>query len=311
MIKKITNSTHVEGYLYESKLERKVTGETAKNPNTEYINGTLSVATDDELLNVVSVHFSYVAEYTSKGKPNATYNILSNIVDGKIGTVMADGKENAGKVRIDSSINLNEWYDNRTPGCPLVSVKRNEGGFVHTTQELCDPKARATFHTDMIITGISRMDADPDRELPERGILRGFILGYKNALLPVEYTVLSSQAIDYFESLEATQRNPVFTRVQGKQVSKTIIKRIEEESAFGEAIVKEVRNSQRDFVVDWAQSSPYGWDTEDSILATEYAEMLANREIYLAEIKQRQDEYQANKNNAITQIASSKGEYKF
>lgn len=53
MAKKFINQTHCEGYVYESNLELKVSGPNSKNPGTEFINGTLSVATDDELLNVI------------------------------------------------------------------------------------------------------------------------------------------------------------------------------------------------------------------------------------------------------------------
>jgi len=53
MKKKLINETHIEGYLYEHSLERKVTGDTSKNPGTEYIRGSISVATDNALTNIV------------------------------------------------------------------------------------------------------------------------------------------------------------------------------------------------------------------------------------------------------------------
>ena len=53
MAKKLANSTHIEGYLYEHKLEKRVTGPNSKNPGTEYISGTISIATDDDMLNIV------------------------------------------------------------------------------------------------------------------------------------------------------------------------------------------------------------------------------------------------------------------
>ena len=53
MKKTFTHAPHIEGYIYEHKREEKVSGETSKNPGTPFISGTLSIATDDELLNVV------------------------------------------------------------------------------------------------------------------------------------------------------------------------------------------------------------------------------------------------------------------
>jgi hypothetical protein len=312
MKKNFFNSTRVEGYVYESKLESKVTGENSKHPGTEFISGILSVATDDDLLNVVQVHFTYVTETTGKGKPNATYSALKAIIDGKVGTVMANGKENAGKVRIDSAIGLNEFYSDRNGSEELVSVKRNEGGFVHPTQELNDVNQRSTFDADMLITGAIRFEADEERELPERMTVKGCIFDFRGALLPVDFTALNSKAMDYFESLEPSQRKPVFTRVKGQQVSKTIVRKITEESAFGEASVREVRNSQRDFVITWAQPEPYEWDDESTLTAAELTQKISEREIYLADTKRRRDEYQASKGNAFSSVAApAKGEYKF
>lgn len=320
MKKVMNNNAHIEGYLYEHNLEKKVSGPNSKNPNTEYICGTISVATDDEMLNVVQVHFSYVTATTKQSKPNTTFNILQSIIDGKLGSVMEHGKENACKLRIDTAISLNEWYDTRNDN-QLISVKRNEGGFVHQTSELCDESQRATFDVDMVITGVKRVEADPEKEVPEKVVVKGYIFNFRKAVLPVEFSVYEpyapAAALDYFENLGATGKSPVFTRVQGKQISQTVVRKKEEESAFGGTIVKETRSSQRDFVISWAAVEPYEWDSEDGILASELSDALAQREVDLADVKKRQDEYQASKNNALAKAnaaaasAPAKGDYDF
>ena len=76
MKKKMENQTHIEGLLYEHKLEKRVTGENSKNPGTTYINGTLDIATDDAITNIVSIHFTYVTPTTKTGNANATFNTL-------------------------------------------------------------------------------------------------------------------------------------------------------------------------------------------------------------------------------------------
>lgn len=317
MKKKINNSTHLEGYVYEHKLENKVTGENSKNPGTNFISGTLSIATDDEMLNVVQVHFTYVTATTSKGKANQTYGTLQNIIDGKIGNVMEHGAENAGLVRIDSALDLNEWYDTRDPSHPLVSLKRNEGGFVHVIQkkELADEGSRATFDVDMLITSVARIERDDDSEGPEKARVKGCVFNYRGAILPVDFTV-PEYGIDYFESLDASPSNPVFTEVKGIQVSKTVSREVREESAFGKASVKIVRSSQREWEINWARPDTYEWDSEATILASELTEKMAEREVYLAELKKRQDEFQASRNNAIPAssspvTAAAKKEYNF
>lgn len=299
-MKKMINQTHIEGYVYEHKLELRVSGPNSKNPGTEFINGTLSIATDDELTNVIPIHYSYVTEMTANKKPNATFTLLKSIIDGKIGSVMENGKENAGKIRFDSAIDLNEWFDTRTEGNPLVSQKRNEGGFAHQTSELCKPEDRATFNTDILITNTRRVEANEERGLPEKVIVKGYIFNFRGDILPVEFSVISpAGALDYFENIGATEKTPVFTRVHGKQVSQTVVRTIEEEGAWGDTLVKEVKNSYRDFVITWADKHGYAWDDEETLLASELAEKMAKRELYLADVKKRQDEYQANKNNAL------------
>lgn len=303
-MRKTINQTHVEGYIYEHTLEKKVTGPNSKNPGTEFISGYLNIATDDEMTNIVRVHFTYVTAVTAKGGANATYNVLNSIIEGKIGNAMEHGKENAGKIRVDSAVGLNEWYTNDNT---LVSVKINEGGFVHQTAEFVNQGA--TFDTDMLITKVRRVEADPDKNLPEKVVLTGYVFDFRQALLPVEYSVYApiapDAALDYFENLGATEKTPVFTHVKGAQISQTVVRTIEEESAFGKPSVKEVRSSQRDFVVNWASPETYEWDAEESILASELATKIQEREVYLADMKKRRDEYEASRGNAIAPTATT------
>jgi hypothetical protein len=52
---------------------------------------------------------------------------------------------------------------------------------------------------------------------------------------------------------------------------------------------------------------PYEWDTEESITAAEYKEMLQAREVTVAEIKQRQDEYNASRAQTQAPAAATGG----
>jgi hypothetical protein len=258
--------------------------------------GTVSLATDDAQVNVVPVHFTYVTATTAKGGANATFGVLKDIIDGKLASVMAAGADNAAKLRIDSAIGLNEFYTERNGKEELVSAKRNEGGFVHTCAQLAeDEKTRNTFEVDMVITGVKRIDADEEKKTPEKCIVKGAIFDFRKSLMPVEFSVLNENAMAYFEGLEASSKNPVFTKVKGRQVSETITRTITEESAFGEASVREVKSSRKDFVITWAQKEPYVWDDEETITAAEMTDAMSARQTYLATVKQRQDEYKASK----------------
>lgn len=304
-MQKMKNNVHLEGWVYESKLELKVTGAQAKTPGVEFISGVLNVATDNEKLNIVPVHFTYVTAVTAQGKPNATFNTLKAIIDGKIGTVMSG---NPGFVRIDTALDLNEFYSNRNGAEELVSARRNEGGFVHSiteTELIADENKRATFEVDMVITKATHFEANEEKNTPEYLNLFGYIFNFRGAPLPYDFSVYHPGAISYFEGLEISGKNPVFTKLRGIEVNQTVVRTYEEESAFGDPSVREVKSSHRDFVVNWAAAEPYVWDDAETITAAELSEALAKREIALADIKKRQDEYRASKGSAIPAAAAT------
>ena len=312
MKKTMINQTHIEGVLYEHNLEAKVSGEASKNPGTPFITGTISIATDDAMTNIVPIHFSYVTATFGSGKPNDTYTTLSNIVNGTFGTYMKDGADKAVKLRVDSALGLNEFYTERNGKEELVSAKRNEGGFVHKVDALDeDEKVRNTFKADMVITCVTHMDGDDEKGLPEKCVVKGAIFDFRKSLMPVEFSATNPNAMRYFEGLEASQKNPVFTCVWGRQVSETIVKQIRTESAFGEDEVREVKNTRRDFVITGASKEPYLWDDESSITAAELNEAIQKREVDLAAMKKRQDEYKASKNRTAPAAAPAQGGFNF
>jgi hypothetical protein len=225
MKKTMINQTHIEGVLYEHNLEAKVSGDTSKNPGTPFITGTISIATDDAMTNIVPIHFTYVTATFGSGKPNDTYTTLNNIVNGTFGTYMKDGADKAVKLRVDSAIGLNEFYTDRNGKEELVSAKRNEGGFVHKVDALDeDEKVRNTFKTDMIINCVTHVEGDPEKGTTDKVVVKGAIFDFRKSLLPVEFSATNVNAMRYFENLGVSQREPVFTCVWGRQVSETIVR---------------------------------------------------------------------------------------
>ena len=309
MAKKMINQTHIEGALYQHDLTLKVTGENSKNPGTEFISGTIEIATDDAGINIVPVHFTYVTATTSKGTANATFNVLKNIIDRVYKTVMTDGAENATMLRIDSAIGLNEFYDRNDQ---FVSVKRNEGGFVHVTSTIAeDERTRNTFDCDIIINNVTHVEGDEDKGTTDKAVVKGVIFNFRNDVMPVEFSAINPKAIDYFEGLGASNSNPIFTRIKGRQISESIVRRVEEESAFGEPSIKEYKSTKKDFVITWAMPEPYIWDDDSTITARELTEALAAREITLAEIKKRNDEYKASQGKTPANTAPAPGVFNF
>ena len=285
----------------------KVTGEKSKNPGVQFINGTIDIATNDEMTNIVTVHFSYVTPtYTRSGSPNATFNTLQNIINGVTCNVIEHGIDRAAKVKIDSQLGLNEFWSTRNnPEGEVVSQMRNEGGFLHVVQTIAVSEGmRDTFKVDMVMTSTRRIEADETRGREEKVEIKGYVFDFRNALLPVTFYVYG-KGMDYFESFEASPKQPVFMNVNGHQVSKTVTTiQQAEKSGWGETFAQEVTSTQREFVITGGLD-PYDWDDEGTIMAQEYKEALQNREVTIAEIRSRQEEYEASKAQTQTAFANN------
>ena len=200
------------------------------------------------------------------------------------------------KVRIDTALGLNDFYTNRNGEETLVSAKRCDGGFVHKTNTF--GAERNKFEFDMLINDTRVVEADEEKHIDEDYlVVKGCVFNFRNDMLPVELIVKSKGGMQYFQSLDASKTNLVFTKVWGSIKSETIISRVEEESAFGEPQVKEYSRSKKEWIVNGAAKETYEvGDAENGITTDEIKEALDKRNIYLADVKKRQDEYQASKN---------------
>lgn len=300
-MKKIINKAHVEGKLYEVNLEEKVSQKTQMT----FIRGKVAVQTDEEGLNVVTVDYNYVPTHFKSGKENKTYKVLRQLMSsGK--SVTKNPDEVATLVKLSPSISLNEFYIDEDGSDKLVSHMTPEGGFADIVNTLStDPNDRATFELDMVITSVFMVDGDPDTDTKDKLVLKGATFNFRDEMLPIEVAVTSDQGMKYFEGLEISANNPVFTKVWGKIVNETLITQITEESAFGEPTVKEVKKTKRGYIVTGTSKVPYEFDDESTMTAAELQEHVANREVSLVEKLQSQKEYQANKNAGITTGAAT------
>ena len=294
MKKNLTNSEFIEGRLYQHNLTLKtVKNEQSANFGKEFISGTIDIATDEEGLNVIPIHFTYVTEITNSGKTNATFTNLKNIINGAR-TWMTDGKDMALRVRCNTSLGLNDFYNQNDE---LVSAKRNEGGFVSTVKDLVPEDERNTFKFDMVITSVTRVEANPEAGIDsDFDRIKGAVFDFRKSLLPVELVCKREDGMDYFESLDASPSNPVFTEVRGNIVSNTVERKIEEESAFGSATVRTVTRTVKEWVVTGSRPTEYEFGLEDTLTAEELKKMMADREVYLAGIKKQRDDYMASRN---------------
>lgn len=290
MKKKFINTVYVEGYLYEHDLTiKKVMKEDSENYGKNFITGSISIATDDKLMNIVQVVFRYVApEYK-------TFTILSDIISGKLGTVLDCGKESATKMAVVSNIAVNDWY--REDGT-LVSGKRNEGGFINIIKGdfTKSEDERNTFKADMLITKVTELEANEEKGYEEKVTIDGYIFNYRNDILPVSFRVKNAAAIKYFNSLDISPKNPMFTQVWGNIESQVVVKKTVTESAFGDDLVEERESSYKEYVLKSKSKEDYLFNDETTITDDELKAALSAREQMLAEIKQRNEEYKKTKN---------------
>ena len=294
-MRKPQNSERIEGRIYQHDLTvKQVQNKDSQNFGKDFISGNIEVATDEEMLNVIKVHFTYVTPTNKSGSENRTYGVLKKIID-ENKTIVSVGKEDATKVRIDTALALNDFYVSEGDTDRLVSAKTNEGGFVTIINELGEEKERNRFTVDMVITGVTHVDADEEKEIKEHALVKGAVFNFRNDLLPVEFKVNNPDGIKYFEDLGVTNAEPIYTKVWGDIISETKTSTREVESAFGEAAVTTYRNSNKEWVITGTAKVPYDFGDENILTAEELTKAAQDREVYLADVKKRADEYKANK----------------
>lgn len=298
-MRKNTNQENIEGRVYEHDLKVKtVANKQSANFGKEFIQGSISVATDEAGLNVLTVHYTYVTEFTKSGNKNATYGNLKRIIEGP--TWVANGKDAALKVKLTPSAALNDFYPNG--GDELVSQQRNEGGFVSIVTDL-NPEGpgRQKFIFDTIIKNVTLVEADPERNITEDyARIDCVIFNFRNDILPFTLVARSEGAINYFIGLEASSNNPIYTQLWGEIVSTTVKIQKTIESAFGEPAVDVSERRQREWVVTGAKPEPYVFGLEETITVEDLNKAIADRNVYLEEVKTRAKEYYESRGNAIS-----------
>lgn len=308
-MRKNINQETIVGRVYQHSLEVKtVQNKESANAGKEYIAGTLEIAVDEDGLNVIPIHYTYVTPTTSKGSTNKTYTVLSKIINGGK-TWITDGKDEAMIIKASPSLALNEFY---SADGELISAKRNEGGFLDILASLENEKVRNYFKTDILITKITEKEADTERNLPAYVIVKGAVFDFKNRLLPVEFSVRSQDGMDFFlNQIEASAAEPYYTCVWGKIECITKVLTKTEDSAFGEAAVTTYEKKLRDWSITGMLKEPYDFGAEDVMTVEEVKKAMQEREIALAEIKKRREEYDAKKSGSVAAPVAKTGDFTF
>ena len=294
------NTEKIEGYVYSTgsnfnQLSERVTGENSKHPGTKYIAGDLDIAVDESGLNIVTIHYTYVTEtYAKSGQTNNTYIALKKIIDNPDRTWINGGKDNAFKVQCTgAALALNDFI--ASDGSKVAAV-RNENGFCSIVNDLGPEAERNTFTTDMLITKVTHIEANPEKNIDKDFVtISGAIFGYGPVILPVSFVVRNEMGMNYFENLDVTPSNPIFTKVWGKINCMTIKTERTEESAFGEAAVQTYERKSREYLVTGTAKVPYDFGDEEVLTVKDVNKMTQDRQVMLAEVEKRFNERVANR----------------
>lgn len=291
-MRKNVNTMTIEGRVYQHDLKiKQVQNKESENFGKNYISGTLEVATDDECKNIVPIHYKYVAPTYSSGKQNNSYTALEKIISG--GTVMTAGVDGAIKVKCSPSVDVNEFYVEENGELVLAGGKRPEGGFVNIVSTLnANVSERCKFITDMVISNITVNEPD---NRPKTVGIHGLIFNFRNEVMTADYIVTNEDAMKWFESLEVSSAEPLYTEIRGTLNFSTETYEKEVENAWGPNQVETHETKVKQWIVTGANPNAYEFGDENVLTMEELQSALQAREVKRANIKKQKQEWEAQK----------------
>lgn len=302
-MRKNKNKVTIIGRLFDHSL----TIGTVKNQNskafgTDYITGEISVAIDDEGLNVVPVRFGYCAPTFPSGKKNNTYTILEQIMNGGK-TWAKDGPDEAWIIQCDSNLEVNDFIGNDGQ---FVSSQRVGGGFVTLPAKLPSSGMGAIFEIDILINKATRIEADPDKNIDKDFMkISGYAFNFRNELQPFTFNLYKERGMEFFEDYGVSNSNPMYTACQGHINNQTVKVKHVIENAFDDPTVTYTERSRREWVLDGVSPNAYDLGAEGVMTTEEFGELMANRETVIAEVRQR---HEARNNASAAPAASAPAE---
>ena len=289
------NREVLEGRLYDFDLVKKVVKNQSSNYfGQEFWSGTLHIATDEAGLNVIPVHYTFVLPTFGSGKEDSRFSAFEKIV-AEEKTWLKVGKDEAEKIRLTPSGDLNDFYmvnDER-----MVSAQRNEGGFISFIKELSpEGSARNKFTYDMIINKVTVVEPKEGTDDVLHARIHGVIFNFRGDVLPWDIIAYNPKAIEYFEGLGVSSKDPVYTQVWGSVRNTTVKVEREIENAWGDPVIEYSERTRREWVIEGSKPQVYDFTEDDR---AELQKKVADRNVHLEEVKSSAIAYAENQKNAI------------
>lgn len=291
------NREILEGRLYDFDLTKKTVKNQASNYyGQEFWSGTIHIATDEAGLNVIPVHYTFVLPTFGNGKVDSRFSAFEKITtENKAWVREGIGKENAEKIRLTPSGDLNDFYmvnDDRA-----VSAQRNEGGFITFIKELApEGTPRNKFTYDMIINKVTVVEPKEGTDDVLHARIHGVIFNFREAILPWDLIAYNPKAIEYFEELGVSSANPIYTQVWGSIKNTTIKVEKEVENAWGEPMIEYSERTRREWVIEGSKPQLYDFTEEDM---ADLQKKIADRNVHLEEVKSAAIAYANSQKNAV------------
>lgn len=216
------NAIDMKGRLYDYNLEA------TENKKGDAVMGSIKIEVDADGT-VAELRF-YVNEMTNAGKKNRTFDMLTEILAGNYRTVVNDGDE-ASWLALTGSIDVSYFKGRNNTDGELARSQKIRGGFINDNK---DKKYCNKWKLDYIITDVTEIEADEEKQLDRFVKLTGFLVDdYNERLMEVQVEARAEKAIEYIlGNISPSVDNPYFVSTWGvlQKVSRLVVKK----NAFGE-----------------------------------------------------------------------------
>jgi hypothetical protein len=268
-LRQADNVVTIEGLLLENRIETKdVNGKAA-------ITGEIDIETAEGSAHTIRV-FSYAAK--QDGSENGIYKGLLTVMN-EYKSVAKVGRDEADKVRITvGNLGVNEYFgqDGQLKSFPQLSTN-----FINRVQANEEYSPKAEFEVEIIVQSVT--DEVVKEEETGRAKVKAFLPVYGGKLVPIEFIVADSGAVDYIKD---NYTKGATAKIFGDIINHVEVTETEVEVGFGKPQKKVSRKTVREFVITGG-TPPYNEDNTKVYNVEVVKKALTEREVYLEQLKNR------------------------
>jgi hypothetical protein len=246
MVKQSKNIVKIVGVLVENSLKQN-TYKNKEGKDTEYISGTLTIRTNqqisgkDEISDIpVSV---WVAKYTKEGKINPAYESMVKAMN-YVSLCVSENESTATKVLITSGNITENIYS--VDGEKIYCTPRIQTNFINSVTNPSNYIPEATFTTDIVVGNIEDETNPKDGATTGRLKVKGMVCRYNGTMDVIDYVVENPNAINYIRSY---WKNGDTVQISGKIRFNVKTEQIEVPTRFGDPVFKTKTSNCRELVI--------------------------------------------------------------